>query len=72
MKGERDVEDAEEWIGMTPAQSVLSTVHVVRKNLALHPFTAGPTWPSQRFYNDGFHQELELKRKRVCGESSVY
>lgn len=31
---------ARDWSGMTGFESLLSTVRVVRSNLALHPFTA--------------------------------
>lgn len=39
-----------EYYGLVPFTSILSTVIVLRYNIAIMPFTESITWPLHRFY----------------------
>ena len=43
-----------EWYGMEPFESIFGSVHVVRSNLGIPPFTEGLPWPKHRFYINSF------------------
>lgn len=59
---------AGEWFGLIPFQSTLSTVHVIRGNVAVHPFPTELPWPGHRFYINRFFREGGMMRKRLHGE----
>lgn len=56
---------AGEWFGVIPFQSILSTVHIVRANIAVQPFTTELPWTSHRFYINRFFREPGMRRNRV-------
>ena len=47
--------DAAEWYGLVPFSSIVSTVQVLRSNIAIKPFTPQLPWPLHRFYINRFH-----------------
>lgn len=51
-----------------PFQSILSTVHVVWGNVAVHPFTTKLPWSLHGFYITRFFKVSEVTRRRVQGE----
>ena len=44
-----------EWFGMIPVGAVKGVVHVLRSNMAVHPFTKEKPWPTHRFYLNRFY-----------------
>lgn len=43
-----------EYYGLVPVSSIISTVSVVRSNIAISPFTEKLPWPLHRFYINRF------------------
>ena len=45
---------AGEYYGLIPFSSIISTIHVVRSNIAISPFSEKLPWPLHRFYINRF------------------
>jgi len=54
-----------EWYGIEPMQSILGTVHVLRSNFAVAPFTSELPWSHHRFYINRFYRDLVGVSKQV-------
>jgi len=49
---------AGDWYGIEPVQSILGTVHVVRSNFAVSPYTQELPWSHHRFYVNRFYRDF--------------
>jgi len=47
-----------DWYGIEPVQSIVGSVHVVRSNFAVSPFTKELPWSHHRFYINRFYRDF--------------
>lgn len=45
-----------EWFGVVSFDTIVGTVHVLRSNFAIHPFTPELPWSHHRFYINRFYR----------------
>lgn len=54
------------------SDSMVSTVHVVRANIAMHLFTAKQPWNRHRFNTSRFFRQSAMRRKKVQDQDNSY
>ena len=52
----KNVVSAAEWYGLAPILSIEGVVHVLRGNMAIHPYTTELPWSEHRFYINRFYK----------------
>lgn len=72
LEGASNRSAVQEWFGLTPLESVLSTTHVFRGNIAVHPSTAELLWSRHMFYINRFFRNSGMRRRRVHGQDNIY
>ena len=58
---QRNRVEAGEWYGLVPFSSIMSTVHILRSNIAIPPFSPQLPWPLHRFYINRFYIQKGLE-----------
>lgn len=56
---------ADEWLGLIPIQSVVSTLHIAEANIAVHRFTAEMPKSSHRFCISTFFRDYNEKKAGI-------
>lgn len=56
---------AGEWFGAIPSQSILSTTHIARPNIAVRPSKSELQWMSHRFHINKFFQQYTKPGSKV-------
>lgn len=55
LEGESNLTAAGEWLRVIHFETILSTVHVIRANIATHPITTELAWPGHGLYINRFY-----------------